>query len=432
MHIINKNGIRGMSHTCLRQRLSLLIIPHMKMRKIFYLLIVLVIAFTSCKKAYNPIVIANSPNYLVVEGVINNGADSTIIRLSRTVKLASGAKPKGELKAVVTVEDDQNNTYSLKEMSNGNYAAVLSLNNTRTYRLRIKTTDGLVYLSDYEAVKNAPPIDSVNYSINSDGIKINASTHDATNNTRYYRWGFEETWRFQSFYQSDYITTGKDIVLRTPAQNVHYCFASDTSSAIMLGSTAKLSEDVVTAVPITAITSTSEKIILRYSILVKEYALSKKAYDFWDNIRKNTENLGSIFDAQPSAATGNIHCVTNPAQTVIGYISVGTVATKRIFIDKSQLPLLWGAIYPEVCHLDSVYRYSPLNTSEQSVNVYLLPQTSKFLIISYFINPNLPAPFFYTVPAPPPFLPPDGYLSTSPICGDCTVRGKVAAPAFWK
>ena len=44
---------------------------------------------TGCRKPYLPPVIATNSNYLVVEGVIDPGRDSTTIRLSRTVALSS-------------------------------------------------------------------------------------------------------------------------------------------------------------------------------------------------------------------------------------------------------------------------------------------------------------------------------------------------------
>jgi hypothetical protein len=72
--------------------------------------------------------------------------------------------------------------------------------------------------------------------------------------------------------------------------------------------------------------------------LVRQYGLSKDAYDFWQNLQKNTQQLGSIFDAQPSQINGNIHSTSNADEPVIGYVSVGNYTTKRFFIDQHNLP----------------------------------------------------------------------------------------------
>jgi len=81
---------------------------------------------------------------------------------------------------------------------------------------------------------------------------------------------------------------------------VFSCFAGDVSSNIILGSTATLAQAVISRTPITQVASTSEKLESKYSILVNQYALTNDAYTFWQNLRTNTEQLGSIFDAQPS------------------------------------------------------------------------------------------------------------------------------------
>ena len=54
------------------------------MKRVIHLLAVMV-ALVSCKKPYFPPVISGPNGYLVVEGAINSGSDSTFITLSRTV-----------------------------------------------------------------------------------------------------------------------------------------------------------------------------------------------------------------------------------------------------------------------------------------------------------------------------------------------------------
>jgi hypothetical protein len=98
-----------------------------------------------------------------------------------------------------------------------------------------------------------------------------------------------------------------------------------------------LSNDIIDNTPITVIPDGSEKLTERYSILVKQYALTKEAYEFWQLLRRNTNQVGGLFDAQPSELIGNLHCISNPAEPVIGYVSASTVETKRIFIGRTEL-----------------------------------------------------------------------------------------------
>ena len=161
--------------------------------------------FSSCKKPYAPPVVASGPSVLVVEGTINTGADSTIIHLTHTIPVSSpaGTQSPPELNATVTVESDANATYMLSEMGNGYYASAgLNLSPANKYKLKIVTTGNKIYESDFVPVKNSPPIDSLSYQIQTKGLQLNVSTHDPSNNTRYYRWEYNETWIIHSKYAS--------------------------------------------------------------------------------------------------------------------------------------------------------------------------------------------------------------------------------------
>src|ERR1700743_3620346 len=179
----------------------------MKKRYLF-LTGIIIMLITNCTKPYAPKAITNVSNYLVVEGVINTGSnDSTIIKLSRTVPLSAGVGTTPELGATITIQSDNNQSYSLHDEGNGIYMSDdLNLDNTHKYRLNINTSDGKNYVSDYLAPVVTPPIDSIGFTIKGNGVQIYANTHDPNNNTHYYRWDFTETWQFHSKFFSYYIS----------------------------------------------------------------------------------------------------------------------------------------------------------------------------------------------------------------------------------
>jgi hypothetical protein len=355
--------------------------------------------------------------------LIAAGQDSTIINISRTVNVSNQSTRNPEVNAVVSIESDQGVSYVVSETDSGKYAAApLNLDNTHKYRLKITTADGQTYASDFEPVKVTPPMDTLGYDITANGISIYANTHDPSNNTRYYRWDYAETYIYNTpleshyKYQQNLFSDTLESVLRTPDEQIYTCYVNQNSSTIVLNSTAALSQDVIVKAPILQIPKDSEKILHRYSIVLREYGLTKAAFNFWQNLRKNTEKIGSIFDAQPSAIPGNIHCISNPSQPVLGYISVSTISQKRIFIDRSELPV-WPYPQPSGCKTYGTCWYRAEQPPAQFTSGAVIP-----------FGPI--APGGCGIPPLP------GYVVEVATydCADCRFHmgGKTKKPAFWK
>jgi hypothetical protein len=297
-------------------------------------------------------------------------------------------------------------------------------------------------LSDFVPVVNAPAIDTVSFAVQGDGIQMYVSSHDPQNSTHYYRWDYQETWIIHSMYYSFYKSNGDTVLERNLfTDQVYQCWQSDTSSNIVLGSSANLTRDVISNMPVTFVPSSSPKldaslsIIIgqhapstsAYSILVKQYALTGDAYTFWQNLKKNTEQLGSIFDAQPSQINGNIHSVSNPAEPVIGYVSAGSVTSKRIFISNQQIPSAWlpTASNP-ACQLDTLYLSTippgssvVVNQEDEFFNYNKGVKYHQLLIPIAAIFNRLTGAII-------------GHTGSIPDCVDCTLRGTNIEPSFWK
>ncbi len=357
----------------------------------------------ACRKPYAPPAIKSGQSYLVVEGFINTGADTTKIKLSRTVNLSNKTATNPVTGAIVTVESKGGADYQLTEITSGTYiATTLNLDNTQQYRLRIRTADNKQYVSDFVAVMVTPPIDNVGFNVVTKpdtGVQVYASTHGPDNSTRYYRWDYDETWEFHAKYQSDWETNGYQIVPRVVSRYI--CFKTDTSSTVVLGSSAKLQHNVIYQAPIAFISFTSEKIEMDYSILLRQYAVTADAYSFWTNLKTNTEQLGSIFDAQPSQLAGNIHNVNDASEPVIGYMSACNVTTQRIFITSNQLPY-WVPTYPYPnCDIEDAH--TPGDIAQQ------IPLGSPIIPLSK-----------------------GGATFTYYTCADCTIRGSLKRPSFWQ
>jgi hypothetical protein len=381
----------------------------MKTVLIFFLTILGMLTL-SCKQSFEPEVTKSSINLLVVEGLINIGNDSTIIKLSRTVILDNKNTVKPEIGATVIVESESSEKFPLVEMTPGKYASPsLNLNVNKKYRVNIKSKGGISYLSEFVSGKTTPPIDSISYIVKSNGVQFYANTHDATNNSRYYRYEYVETWLFHPLYHSLLISDGKKLLERNlVTQNIYNCWQSYNSSTILLASTIKLNQDIVSLQPLTFVNSDSEKIMDKYSILVKQFAVTRDEFEFWETLKRNTESLGSIFDAQPSQLIGNLHNVNFPNEPVLGFVGVGTFQSKRIFISKTRLPN-WITAYPYKCNLDTVRVVSKSGSRDQEDRFHSFR--------------DIPIEFVMDGPTA---------LGSTKACSDCTIRGINKAPDFWQ
>jgi hypothetical protein len=120
-------------------------------------------------------------------------------------------------------------------------------------------------------------------------------------------------------------------------------------------------------------------------------------------MKKNTESTGSIFDAQPSELKGNFYSESDKSETVIGFLNISNIKTKRIFIDNTQLSN-WR--YKESCFLTEIKNDSD---SIRINGIGFIPTDAAKTSITSIIS----------------------YYAGTPKCVDCTFRGTNIKPTFW-
>jgi hypothetical protein len=295
--------------------------------------------FCRCVQSYVSPYKSPQTGYLVVEGYIS-GNSVTQFNLTRTIPLPGDSTLPVVTGAQLQVEGSDNSVYPLSELGGGLYAvSSLPLSFAVQYRLRIIIPGGETYLSEFVPYKPTPPIDSINWIQNTAGVTIFTNTHDPANSTHYYRWTFDQTYEYNAAEYSEYIydTPANAVLPRSAEQQIFYCWRDIPPTSIVVGTSAQLAQDEIYEFPLVNIPANSQELADEYSILVTQYALSDSGYVFLSQMAAASQELGSIFDTQPSQPAGNIKSLSNPGEQVIGCIQAGTVQQQRIFINNDQL-----------------------------------------------------------------------------------------------
>ncbi len=320
----------------------------MRERRLSSILIAgMILTMVMCRKPYVPSAIRASNHFLAVDGFINTGPfSSSTITLTRSLNLLDSVPDIPELNAQVLIRSSNGASFPLIDTGgNGIYVStLLTLDLGQQYQLSVKTNDGNQYLSDPVTPKTSAPIDSLTWELVEDPVagtevvNIYVNTHDPTNNTRYYRWDYVETWQHQAVMQTYWgLKNGLEYPI-DPSESTFNCWSTGNSNTIILGSSVTLSADVISHAPITSFIKDDPKMDVEYSSLVRQYPLDFEAYKYWLTVQKNSQSLGGLFDVQPSQINGNFHSITNPSDPVLGYVSACTVQEQRVFISNRSLP----------------------------------------------------------------------------------------------
>ena len=307
----------------------------------------------SCVEKYFPELDDKYENVLVVDGIISNNPGPYFIKLSvaSTVNTPEFLPLSGYN---VSIIDDEGTTEVLSETSPGIYSTSpggIQGVAGKKYKTRIVSPDGKTYQSDFETLKNPVGIDSV-YAIfeahaNPDGVfpfegyQFYLNTKKAESDTNFYLWRLERSYEYRSDFLISHIYEGR---LRPvyDVDSLQTCWRTDKIGQLFTFKTSGLSEPVVTKFPLNYVTTETRELMERYSLLVKQFTISEKAYAFWNEVREQNSTQGSLYTRQPYQIRGNVFNTETPGETVFGAFLVAGITEKRIFVNRPATIFRYG------------------------------------------------------------------------------------------
>jgi len=382
---------------------------------------IMILLFDRCVEPYMPELEDNDTvNLVVVEGLITDETGPFGIRLTSTVpvynyqNILANSRPVSG--AAVQIIDDKGNIYVLYENDAGWYETDekdLKGIPGNLYTLMITTTDGREYESSPVLMQEGPEIDRVHYQeikrtyfdletpYEENWLNILVDAKAQGKDITYFKWDFEETWEFEMpGYIEVWHGTGEgDPPPTWELIDIDYekkhCWVTEASSSILIKSTVDNPSNEINSFILQSIGPQHDRLNIKYSILVKQYVISRDFYNYFKRIREANEETGGIYEKTPAQILGNIQCCDED-ENALGYFMVSTVKTKRIFIHPSDHNVAAGSAYGGCGWTSKVPRYG---------TVYLYGTYDGGSSNAY---------------------------STNIYCTDCRVRGTNVEPDFWE
>ncbi len=401
---------------------------------IYFSLFLLIATLFTCIDPYYP----NLDNYeslLVVEGLITDENRPYEVRLSRTA-LSKEEDPEVVTDADVFITNEEKNVFNFQNAGNGIYRSD-STEFTgivgKTYILHIKTGNGKQYESKSCLMQPVPDIDTLYFDKDErftndqediqKGITIYLDSEEGDECSKYYRWDYEETWKFRIPNPHRYEYFNDTLIVLS--NNVReYCWKSHKSGdiqirSVMQGEAGNIHREPVCFIP----SATSDRLTIGYSIFVRQYSISEEEYDFWSNLKQINESGGDIFEKQPYPVISNIFNPEDPEEKVLGYFQVSGVKGKKLFINPMELEKFKLPVYKTGC-----LRFVVSPDNYPSNPPAIPPMTFDSIYYMFMITGDFTfvEPLYNAVTGELMKL-----VFSLNACSKCELMGNPAEPEFW-
>ncbi len=426
------------------------------MKQKYYKSIFILFCLTNISCIENlPLETENFESILVVEGTITNEFKRQTIKLSRTSFLEE-SELIIENDAIVTVNDNMQNSYTFLENSLGEYVSSIEFaaQPNLIYSLNITRSNGNSYKSSGVELTPISQIDELYAEYvdenNGPGVQVFIDSDNQNSNAQFFRYEYEETYKIVAplyipieVVFSNYIEIlgvdinvfyDTDVIIRT--QEEQTCYALATNKNIIQTNTGDLNENTVLRFPIRFISEEKgdepieqEEIeenktlpdvsILRdrYSILVRQYVQNQESYAFYDILNQLGNSESILSENQPGFVQGNINALNNTDEKVIGFFDVSSVSEKRIFFSAADFNLDTPRYIYE-CN-EVLLDYNDNTIADMTLN-----QRREIHRLSTNFN-------YYSTIDPRP-VGESIWRIANPECCNCTTVGSNVEPDFWE
>jgi hypothetical protein len=333
----------------------------------------------ACIKSYDPPIDSSAKNKYVITGCVTDQEGWQVVEISMSSPIESPSYiPISDCFA--QIRDNKGNGFPLRELEPGRYRVWMSqadLTPGTAFRVQVLTPDGETLESGYDTMPRGPGLDSVYYAIEDiptstpgkdDRVMQFYADLDAIGDySRYYKWEVIETFEYHAAHPGEFFYDGTFHEIKPPDYTNNVCYATVPAKNVFTISTKNLTQNVYKGYPLHAIDGNTPRLAYLYSILVRQLALSEGAYNYWEQLRINSNDQGGLYEKQPLAIKGNMKNTSTPDKDVLGYFYTASVSSKRYFYHDIEGIVL---DYNNGCSEDALGRMGWLEFSPAEYPVY--------------------------------------------------------------
>ncbi|MBX2964534.1 MAG: DUF4249 domain-containing protein [Cyclobacteriaceae bacterium] len=340
-------------------------------RFLFWILVI----FSACVDPLQ-IPIPDEDKRIVVDGMITNTPGPYQVKLFYTNKISTSRLQPFEpvTGALVAIKNDAGQTYVLTEIKAGLYESdpnTLTGEIGRSYQVVIQTPDEKTYqsapqlltnpgeITDVDLVFAPSALPSYNATI-TDALEIFIDSKGVTGDNNLFRWRWKTIHKVRAYPELEVILTPGGPVPNPEPCSGHirrgsgtvqvgdctccYCWSYDYSEKARVSKNQFVNANTFLNQSIGLIPVTSMHFFDKYHLEVQQLSLSEEAYDFWDLVEKQQNGNADLFQPNAIKIRGNMYCVDNPDEEVLGFFGVSGVASISMFIPVDEVPYAFGDI----------------------------------------------------------------------------------------
>jgi hypothetical protein len=344
------------------------------MKRVIYLVCLLILFLDSCVEPFN-INLTEGEATMVVDGEITDQAGPYTIRLFRTADLQSQFERTVWITdAQVWIYDDSGGQEQLTQTQPGHYSTSPSGivgQIGRTYHARITTNDGSNYESIpekmlpvgdildlyHEFEQNEDPEESRHINT-TNGFKLFVDSELLPEQNGLIRWRWKSTFEILTYpqFKTKAEFQGRaTVIVPDPPQCSGYfrrgnnavqfddcfccaCWIEQFSLVPILSKNGLNRTGLLTKNQVAFIPASRRLFHKKFHIELEQLSVSQSVYDFWKKVEAQKNSGSDLFQTPPPATVGNIKALTPNSLPARGIFSASSIKTKRIFIDREEIP----------------------------------------------------------------------------------------------